>query len=243
MTKARAISEGADLLLAAGVKMQLPIVASLDDISSLTPQCDEHGDRLADRFGWPKEFVDRWVDKAHTLTSPLFIKSRFETLPFVWSPEDVPAGHDFESRALRRSFEEFRSLGIVGGLAVPVRLTHGRLGGVHWWGSRSSPELKVLLAEHGPDLLVLSNYYFALFPDLQESQVPPENLASLTVREVECLTRAANGGSDAEIAKALALSQHTVRFHIENAADKLGARTRAHAIALAAQLGLIGKVA
>jgi DNA-binding CsgD family transcriptional regulator len=239
MIGARAIGEGADLLVAAGTELGLPIIGALDDMSRLEPLCDENGARLADRFGWPKDFVDRWVEKAYTLTNPVFIQSRFSHLPFVWMLDDAAQATDGEVRTTRRVADGLASIGIAGGLAVPVRLTYGRIGGVHWWGRKSRAELQALLDAHGPDLFVLANYFFALFP--RRPATTPEDLASLTMREVECLTLAASGSSDVEIGRALHLSQHTVRFHIDNAADKLGARTRTHAIALAAQLGVIGK--
>ncbi len=240
MSRTKKISEGADLLLAAGREMGLPLVGALDDISTLTPRSDESGNRLADRLGWPKDFVDRWVEKGYTLTAPLFVRARFEHLPHVWMLGDPPIRG--EASPQRRIDDELRSLGLTGGIAVPVRMAYGRIGGAHWWGSKPEAELQALLGEFGPDLMVMANYFFALFPQLDKPGVTPEDLANLTAREIECLTQAGSGRTDVEIAAAVGLSQHTVRFHIENASGKLGARTRSHAIALAAQLGLLGKV-
>ena len=62
---------------------------------------------------------------------------------------------------------------------------------------------------------------------------------SLSLRQVECLRRIANGETSMEIARALHLSPHTVDHYIGEACDRLGARTRAHAVALALALRLI----
>jgi DNA-binding CsgD family transcriptional regulator len=60
-----------------------------------------------------------------------------------------------------------------------------------------------------------------------------------TVREREVLAMLATGATDGEIADLLGLSPATVQTHVRNAKTKLGARTRAQAVALAVAQGLI----
>ena len=55
----------------------------------------------------------------------------------------------------------------------------------------------------------------------------------LSAREVDILEELAMGTSTEEIAAKLHVSPHTVRTHIKNILRKLGARTRAHAVAIA----------
>jgi PAS domain S-box-containing protein len=62
---------------------------------------------------------------------------------------------------------------------------------------------------------------------------------ALTPREREVMTLLALGLSGAEIAERLELSPETVRIHVRNARQHLGAKTRAHAIALALKAGEI----
>lgn len=62
---------------------------------------------------------------------------------------------------------------------------------------------------------------------------------SLTEREKEVLSLIAAGADRQEIADELTISVATVRTHVRNLLRKLGARNRAHAIALATQHGLI----
>jgi DNA-binding CsgD family transcriptional regulator len=64
--------------------------------------------------------------------------------------------------------------------------------------------------------------------------------APLSVREREILGLLAGGDSGAQIAQALVLSPETVRTHIRNAMSKLGASSRAQAVALAFQRNEIG---
>jgi DNA-binding CsgD family transcriptional regulator len=60
-----------------------------------------------------------------------------------------------------------------------------------------------------------------------------------TAREREILTFLAAGATDGQIARRLQLSPATVQTHVRNAKAKLGARTRAQAVALALTRGLI----
>ena len=60
-----------------------------------------------------------------------------------------------------------------------------------------------------------------------------------TSREREILALLATGATDNEIADILALSPATVQTHVRNAKTKLGARTRAQAVALAIAEGMI----
>ncbi|GAC1322459.1 MAG: hypothetical protein NVSMB25_17660 [Thermoleophilaceae bacterium] len=61
----------------------------------------------------------------------------------------------------------------------------------------------------------------------------------LSDRERLVLAELARGLSTEEIAVELFLSPHTVRTHIKNALRRLGARTRAHGVAIALSEGAI----
>ncbi len=63
-----------------------------------------------------------------------------------------------------------------------------------------------------------------------------------TARELEVLALLAGGRTDGQIADLLELSPATVQTHVRNAKAKLGARTRAQAVAIALQTGLIEPV-
>jgi DNA-binding NarL/FixJ family response regulator len=62
---------------------------------------------------------------------------------------------------------------------------------------------------------------------------------SLTHRELEVLQLMARGSTNRQIAKQLGISEHTVKFHAAAILGKLGARSRAEAVARAIGLGWI----
>ncbi len=61
----------------------------------------------------------------------------------------------------------------------------------------------------------------------------------LTPRELEVLQHLAVGLANKEIARALSISEHTVKFHVNSILAKLGAETRTEAVVRAARLGLV----
>ena len=67
---------------------------------------------------------------------------------------------------------------------------------------------------------------------------PPRAAPRITARERDVLELVAEGYSTAEIARALWITEDTVRTHIKRMMVRLDARTRAHAVAIAFREGL-----
>lgn len=62
----------------------------------------------------------------------------------------------------------------------------------------------------------------------------------LTPREVQVLQLIARGHSNKQVAGELALSEDTVKGHLRNIMDKLGANNRTHAVTIGIERGFIG---
>ena len=63
--------------------------------------------------------------------------------------------------------------------------------------------------------------------------------APLTAREREIVELMAEGASNRIIALRLAISRHTVKFHVASILAKLGAKSRTGAVAVALRRGLL----
>ncbi|ATY12995.1 DNA-binding response regulator [Amycolatopsis sp. AA4] len=81
------------------------------------------------------------------------------------------------------------------------------------------------------------------FPATPEPRIPRARRRSsdeLTLRETQVLGLISIGLTNSEIAEAQSVSAETVRSHVKNVYRKLGARNRAHAVALGHLENLIG---
>ncbi len=75
--------------------------------------------------------------------------------------------------------------------------------------------------------------------DLGFASSPAAVRLGLTRQETKLLMLACRGATNKDAAKALGLSQSTVKFHLGNAYRKLGCRRRSEATAAAQALGLM----
>jgi two-component system, NarL family, response regulator YdfI len=80
----------------------------------------------------------------------------------------------------------------------------------------------------------------AAFPVTEPASRPLAGLAEpLTPRESEVLQMLASGLANKEIAARLAISEHTVKFHVASILGKLGAGTRTEAVSIGIRRGLV----
>ncbi len=74
---------------------------------------------------------------------------------------------------------------------------------------------------------------------LQQLHNPADAAETLTARETQVLRAVAGGQTNKAMALKLGISEHTVKFHLASAMSKLGAASRAEAVAIAMRRGLI----
>ncbi|MCL4486643.1 MAG: response regulator transcription factor [Chloroflexi bacterium] len=76
---------------------------------------------------------------------------------------------------------------------------------------------------------------------LGNGDVPGSKAGALTEREIQVLQLVAAGKKDREIGRELAISERTVRYHLQELYDKLVVNSRVELAVRATQLGLAGK--
>ena len=77
--------------------------------------------------------------------------------------------------------------------------------------------------------------------DSDEQPTAAHDAGHLSRREIEILALVAEGKTDREIALQLSLSAETVSWYVKAICARLGARSRAHAVALAMRLGVLSE--
>ncbi|MEI6484843.1 MAG: helix-turn-helix transcriptional regulator [Sphingomonadales bacterium] len=220
-------------------------VIAVDNIASKAPMEDADGNILAaDVYGWTGENEHWWKDSKLALSSPLSRACRYESEVFWANAQgfhtrqpnpylDEMSLENFEKRALTKA-----------SIVVPLHLPFGQIGAV-CFVSRD-PDRTDMSAEYeqwADFLALLSHRFVAGYVKAHRTRRWLPCDCQLTKREVECLRWASIGKTDKEISLILSRSHATVRFHIQNAGEKLNAVNRSQTIFKAAQLGYLGAAA
>ena len=139
----------------------------------------------------------------------------------------------------KRFFGEAQEFGIGSdGLSFPVRGQHGEFALFSVTSALPHVEWQKLKKEYARDFMILA-YYFHSWAMKKHAPLNSSIVANLSVREKDCLRWRAMGKSDWEISQILAISERTVKFHLECARTKLGAVNTTHAVASAISRGLM----
>jgi PAS domain S-box-containing protein len=155
--------------------------------------------------------------------------------------------------AFRLSLDELRTL-TVDDLTPPDRtadleqtwarlLDMGWVAGRHQVAGRDGSRFDIVYCglAHVLPGLQLAAFAPADWPDreLEVTESRSDPIVSLTPRELEVLTLAADGLGGLELAERLVLSPATVRTHFKNIYEKFSVQNRAAAVAKAMRLGVI----
>jgi DNA-binding CsgD family transcriptional regulator len=199
-------------------------------------------DAYARAHGWPDELLKLWWSRHAALKMPFYIRCRFEQLPFLVSLDRVHQ-LDRASREQTQITELIHRMGVTTLLVVPLHLSKGQVAIIVWAGNRKPDVLARILTGIEGDLLAIGHRFMRIASHSLNSASDGVNERSrLTPREWDCVRTLAQGYREAEIANLIGIKKATVRFHLDNVVDKFGCKTRAQAVALLGQLGLLGPI-
>lgn len=191
-----------------------------------------HPDVKRDNRRWGASFPVGWywryVSQNHLAHDPVVARMNHVSTPFRWSDTYAQA----VPRA-RRVLDEAGEFGLRDGFAVPIHHPDGGITGV------SIATKAYDLSPRDALALQMASYYLHARMAVLRAARPLRTGPSLTPRERECLQWVAAGKTDWEISQILNISEQTAHGYVQNALSKLGARTRAQAVAqalLSAQL-------
>lgn len=223
---------------AAGARAGLPFVAVQSDLGDAAPMADRDGRAYAERMPWVESTPGYWRNRSLALRSSFLHAARIFAEP-IWYA-DGKLGSWRATSALdaidcSHVQEEF---GFSAALIAPVHLAGGQVGTV-LWVAKAPIDIAAIFARHAEPMFCLAYRFLAAHTELttRRARTPP---GQLSAREAQCVRWAAAGKTNAEIGTILSLSVSTVRFHLRNAAEKLGATTRARMIQIATGHGFLG---
>jgi len=181
---------------------------------------------------YPDRWISEYVAKRYYNLDPVFraIESRGEF--FTW--DNIEFLSSLGERQVR-VLNEARQHGVVSGLTFPLNRP-GCVGAScsvipkdgEWRPSALTALWSVVWVVYGRGLLLS-----------QMAKADADADGRLSPRERDCLRMQARGSKVDEIGESLGITETTVRRHLDRAQERLSARTRAHAVALALRQGQI----
>lgn len=182
--------------------------------------------------GYPDGWVKRYFEAAYYEADPVMAWCVKYIVPLRWSDLALEPG----SRAERMMLEA-AEYGLRDGVTMPVHSPQGELGILSLSLDAPPDRARVITERALPYVQLLASHLHQAVRRL--SGVLQDDGSSLTARERECLSWAADGKTSNEIAQLLEISERTVNFHLNNATLKLDAVSRQHAISKASLQRLI----
>lgn len=179
----------------------------------------------------PRELEDALMTDSVDYENPIVKASSRRHAPYTFLELGADPAGGFDIGAVAGIALGF---GLMDGLVVPIHGPFGYLGMVAMVAAaevRLGPGDRAAVAAAAKCVFEV----FGKAAELDAALRPP----TLTRRERETIAFVAMGRTDDQIAARLALSPATVRHHVDNVREKLGAASRAEAVALLAISGEI----
>ncbi|MBY0431766.1 MAG: LuxR family transcriptional regulator, partial [Rhodospirillales bacterium] len=165
---------------------------------------------------FPEAWTDHYIEKRYQHIDPVFLGAHRSLLPVTWN--DLTA-RDL-SRPQRAVIDEAKEFGLLHGLTIPVHGHGGEFGLISMTSDCSQEAFDSILREDLHTLHLMAIHYHDAVGRTCTANAPVQE-RQLTGREVECLVWTSQGKTAWEISAILKISERTVKFHLQNAAQKL----------------------
>lgn len=210
------------------------------DYYALVRQPKPHEDtlRLLLAGRWPLKWPEIYIRKKYILIDPTIRFLGQAQKGFRWRDTLVAFRSDPQRKRMERMMADARAHGLADGYVFPVHGRRGLVGNLTLGGK---------IVDLSPiEISLFDGIAKTMFWKLLELSDPSANTTlteaveiELTRREMEALHYLSEGMTSIEISKVLDISNHTVDWYMNGIQEKLKARNRHHAVALAFRLGLI----
>ena len=179
---------------------------------------------------YPSAWLDLYLSERLDKVDPVLMEHRLHFGVQYWSDSyEKHTGH-----------EQFVTLaedhGLKTGYSYGLKTESGKMASLFSFGGRS---MKRVLRTCGILRRIVPHLHQVLVRIMREKSHRATPDPGLSAREKEVLKWVMAGKSSWDIARILKISQRTVKFHVENIMQKVHAVTRAQAVAISVEEGLI----
>lgn len=179
----------------------------------------------------PPEWFVRYDAERYEEVDPIGEWMVHNRMPFAW--DHVLSTIDLTKRQ-KRLIDEIGDASLFDGVTVPIHGPFGQVNGVTFMrGKKSGVSASDL--HIGRVLAVQFHQAYTALEDAGDTV----SGSPLTPRERDVLLRLVEGLNNAQAAERLGISEHSVKFHVQNVCKKLGVNSRVAAVVKAIRLGLI----
>jgi LuxR family transcriptional regulator, quorum-sensing system regulator SdiA len=188
---------------------------------------------------WPSAWPEIYMNKKYVLVDPTVRYLIRAQSGFRWRTAMKAYAKDPQARRMEQMLREGAQFGLKDGYIFPVHGRQGLLGNLTLGGEPVDlSAAEISLFDQVAKLLFTELLRF-LEKEREDGLMAEPEQVNFTRRELEVLHYLADGQTSQEISKILNLSSHTVDWYMNGIQQKLGARNRQHAVALAFRQGLI----
>lgn len=182
------------------------------------------------------EWRTRYIAEGYMSIDPTVKHCAGHVTPISW---DQITSLEKENDVIHRFMGEARDFGLNSGISVPIHSAQGEFAMFSVASDQEPTHAKSKVLDALPVAHLFSAHLHETVRKIFREQILPLKQTRLTDREQQCLLWTAEGKTTWETSQILRVSERTVVFHLQNAAQKLNVVNRQQAVARAVSLGLI----
>lgn len=182
---------------------------------------------------YPKQWQEIYLKNAYARLDPVVTEAKRRREMFAWSADDWP---DRGTSDLRKFRDEAIGHGIRTGVTIAIEGSYGSTMMLTFSSGKKRIDAPQFLDPLNALRIVLAVHYRLKIVGVTQIIAPKRMLSS---REKTCVKWAVKGKTTIETAMLTGINARTVQHYLDNARDKLEAKTLAQLIGMAKDRGLI----
>lgn len=181
---------------------------------------------------YPKQWIQKYCNNHYQRIDPTVLLCHKLDSPFSWQ-----LGRQLPGDDIAQYWEEAAGFNLAYGISIPLEKTTLHSAGIGI--SLDTQDDTQWLAEHQAAINVLSHLFHFKLNQLQSCTEHNIQEFGLSIRELECAHWLCTGLPFATIAERMAITERTVRFHLQQLKRKLNCKNKEQVIAQLISMKLV----